>query len=171
MQHFENPLTTVELHLYLIMRNARKRPNCNLRTTQVQMNLRECRGCLGPSLPAYRIKVYCCICRRAENAQIRLHGCTCWSWPSQFAYDIRALFPHIRHTEWGNMGLRITKLRVNVMVHICDKVSFLKVQCTTIKQCMISCKCTGSCVTNLIVSLRGHGVRVLITFHQFPLQH
>ena len=70
-----------------------KKPLCNLRTTQVQISLRECAGWSGPSTSAYRINGYCSLCERTDNAQIRLHGWACWSVSSLFAYDIRALFP------------------------------------------------------------------------------
>ena len=46
-----------------------------------------------PSLFAYRINGNCSICRRTENAQIKLRGCACCSGPSLFTYDIRPLFP------------------------------------------------------------------------------
>ena len=36
---------------------------------------------------------YCSICGGTENAQVRLHRYACWSGPSLFPCDIRALFP------------------------------------------------------------------------------
>ena len=45
-----------------------------------------------PSVSAYRINRYCSLCRRTENAQIRLHVCAYWSCPSLFANGRKAFF-------------------------------------------------------------------------------
>ena len=76
-----------------MMRNARKGPLCNLRTTQALITLHICAGWSGPLLPTDRINVYRSICWQTENIQIRLHGCACSSGPSLFAYGIRSFFP------------------------------------------------------------------------------
>ena len=47
-------------------------------------------GLSGPSLSTDRISGYCSICRRKENAKIRLHRGTCWSSPTLSANCIRA---------------------------------------------------------------------------------
>ena len=69
------------------MRNARKWPLCNLRTTQAQISLRISAGWSGSSLSAYRINGYCRICRATENAQIGLHWCARWSGPKLFVHQ------------------------------------------------------------------------------------
>ena len=68
-----------------IVRNARKkRPICRERRPWSSWS--------GPSLSAYIINWYCSICRRTQNVQIRLFGCTRSSGHSSFAYGIKDLF-------------------------------------------------------------------------------
>ena len=59
---------------------------------QAQISLRISAGWSEPTLSTYRICGYCTICRRTENAQIRLHGCACWSGPTLSANCIKVFF-------------------------------------------------------------------------------
>ena len=61
---------------------------CHLRTTQALIRA----DWSGPSLSAHRISGYCSICRRTENANIRLLRCTRWSGSTLSAQCIRILF-------------------------------------------------------------------------------
>ena len=92
------------LQTFYIMRNARKGPLSNLRTTQAQISLRISAGWSGPSLSAYRINGYCRICWQTENAQVRLHGCACWSGPTLSTNCIRAFLCFTHHMVWGGWG-------------------------------------------------------------------
>ena len=71
-----------------------KGPFCNWWTMQPLISLRISTGWSGPVLSAYRIRGYCSICWRTENAQNRLHRCACWSRSTLYANYIRALFMH-----------------------------------------------------------------------------
>ena len=84
------------LFLYILCATHEKGLLCNLRTTQAQTSLRECAGCSGPSLSAYRNNECFRMCRRTETVQIRLHGCTRAWGPSLFSYGIR-LFSLVAH--------------------------------------------------------------------------
>ena len=75
----------------LLMCKARKGPKRNLQKLQAQIWLLKCTSWYGPS--TYRMNGSCSIYWQTENAQIRLHGCTCWSVPLLFVYSIRAIFP------------------------------------------------------------------------------
>ena len=75
-----------------MMHNSWKRPLCNLRTTLALIWSE-------PLLSAYRIGGYCSICQQAENAQIRLHWCACWSGPTLSAKCIRAFSCVVHHKQ------------------------------------------------------------------------
>ena len=74
-----------------MMLNARKGLLCYLRTPQAPISLRFCTGWSGPSLPAYRINGYLSICRRTENANIRLRMLV---WTFRCSHMAKALRKH-----------------------------------------------------------------------------
>ena len=74
------------------MRNARKRPLCNLADNAGPGQTAHLRRLIWASIDRLQ-NGYCTICRRTKAAQIRLHGCTGSSGPSLFARGVRAFFP------------------------------------------------------------------------------
>ena len=99
---------SVPLHM---MTHARK-GLCNLRTTRPRSAcLRISAGWSGPSLSAFGFNGYYSMNR---NAQIRQHGCTCWSGPTLSAqrtciraFSVRKLSDYLGYTA---ISLFLTKV-------------------------------------------------------------